>query len=170
MTQQLQATPTHPPSPYHQIHLSLPPTQRHHVTLSLRQCHRHQHQPPPVTRLLHHRHHRTATACLIKIMIKFKIKFDIIFVKLKLKSFRIQENPSDAASSDGQQELRQCLEEAFPSASAALLQSIAHDASASGYHEPPLLLPSSVNARNPDPSAPVTPQDSSSLFACVHYV
>ena len=32
-------------------------------------------------------------------MIKFKIKFEIIFVKLKLKSFRIQENPSDAASS-----------------------------------------------------------------------
>ena len=127
MQAKLQAIPTPPPCQHQHLHPRKPqPFLLFHVTLSI---------------LIHHpRLHRTATACLLKIMIKFKIKFEIIFVKLKLKSFRIQENPSDAASSDGQQELRQCLEEAFPSASAALLQSIADAAVAESQDSSSLIV------------------------------
>ena len=67
----------------------MPQLQNHRAQATMRL--QFQQQQPPVTRLLHPRLHRTATACLLKIMIKFKIKFEIIFVKLKLKSFRIQE-------------------------------------------------------------------------------
>ena len=86
MQAKLQAIPTPPPCQHQHLHPRKPqPFLLFHVTLSI---------------LIHHpRLHRTAAACLLKIMIKFKIKFEIIFVKLKLKSFRIQENPSDAASS-----------------------------------------------------------------------
>ena len=74
--------------------LQMPQLQNHRAQATMRL--QFQQQQPPVTRLLHPRLHRTAAACLLKIMIKFKIKFEIIFVKLKLKSFRIQETPSQA--------------------------------------------------------------------------
>ena len=92
-----------------------------------------------------------------EIMIRFKIKFEIIFVKLKLKSKQIQE--TTAFSFIGHQELRQSLE-----------------ASASGYNnlaDDPDLHPYGSEAflqSIADATTTNTSQDSSSPIACVHYV
>ena len=90
-------------------------------------------------------------------MIKFKIKFEIIFVKLKLKSKQIQE--TTAFSFIGNQELRQSLE-----------------ASASGYNnlaDDPDLHPYGSEAflqSIADATTTNTSQDSSNPIACVHFV
>ena len=85
---------------------------------------------------------------MIKFKIKFEIKFEIIFVKLKLKPNQIQE--TTAFSFIGHQELRQSLEDQT--------------------QETPAVIAASDYSGDAVPTAIAPSQDSSSSFACVHYV
>ena len=139
--------------------LQMPQLQNHRAQATMRL--QFQQQQPPVTRLLHPRLHRTAAACLLKIMIKFKIKFEIIFVKLKLKSFRIQETTGNDTAASGYANTSTLPIPSNPPVSSA-------NPTPPRHLEPPPMPSPPAPATTSNPTAsPSPPQDSSSLIVAL---